>query len=147
MRPWARGAKGPLRRIAVALTGLLLSFALLSGLGHANSRYFYCDAMGLLQADPCAAAVQRDGDPAGAQLRATQLDCCEVGTFPPLPQAATPASRQVSPPALVALIPAVPDLCQLLPSSRERPNRSSGRWRAPPRSAGELRARLGVFLT
>ena len=87
VRPRARGTKGPLRRIAVALTRLLLAFALLSGLGHANSRYFYCDAMGLLQADPCAAAAQRAGDGAGAQLRATQLDCCEVGTFPPLPQA------------------------------------------------------------
>ena len=134
--------------MAVALTGILLSFALLTGLARANARYFYCDAMGLLQSDPCAAAAQRDRETEGAAaLRSTHLDCCEVGTFPPLPRGATAAASHVSPPALVGVLPAVAPLRGLPSSSRERPHRSFGRWRAPPHSAGELRARLGVFLT
>jgi hypothetical protein len=49
-----------LRRVVVALTALLLSFAFVSGLARPQGRYFYCEAMGLLASDPCAAAARSD---------------------------------------------------------------------------------------
>lgn len=139
-----------LRQIAVALTVLLLSFAMFSGTMRAGHRYFYCEAMGLMESDPCAAAAQSDGteDVAPAtEARQVHTDCCEIVAFSPMPAGTTIAGRDIPPPALAAFLPTALQRADLLASPRSRPDRSSERWRVPPRYPGELRTQLMVFLT
>lgn len=125
----------------------VLALALLTGLAHANGRYFFCEAMGLLQGDPCvaAAAIDADGDDSPS-VRATHDDCCEVLTLPPMP-----AGEELSPPVVrsspvVAAACAVPTQV-LHPSSALSTHSLHESWRAPPISARQLRAQLMVFLT
>jgi hypothetical protein len=134
----------------VALAGLVLSFAVVAGAVRAGGRYFYCDAMGMLQWDPCArGSSSRDpADPAGS-VASHHVDCCQVGTLPSLPRGSTVAASSVPPPPLRAIVP-VPDL--LLERSASGPLGPSAtsaleRWRGPPRSPAARRAELMVFLT
>ena len=143
-------ARGVLRRLAVALTALLLSLALLSGTTRARSRYFFCEAMGLMESDPCAAAADTDGTQHVApstEARERHTDCCEIVNLSPMPAGTTTAPLDVPSPGPTAILPAATLRAGLLTVPRTRPNRSSERWRVPPRSAGELRTQLMVFLT
>ena len=148
-RQGARAGKQSLRRLAAALAGLLLTFAMLTGFAQANGRYFYCEAMGLMATDPCAAAASR-GEQGGNPLteaRPGSSDCCEIVTLPSLPQGTTTASSAVPPPALVALVPAAPLLDPQFDGARARPDRARHQWRPVHRSAAQARAQLMVFLT
>ncbi len=141
------------------LTGLLLSLAILSGLARANSRYFYCDAMGLLDTDPCAAPAAQTGLSSGqgnepaegigasTELRQSHTDCCEVLTLPPMPASTTVDVPAVPPPTLASIQPAAPVLDVRALAAHASSDRAFERWRPPPASARELRAQLMVFLT
>lgn len=142
-----RAFEGMPRRIALALIGILLSFAIVSGFARANGRYFYCEAMGLMATDPCANAAQRGEQRDSTEARSAKSDCCEVITLPSLPTGATTTSLAVPPPALVALVPATPLLDLRLGDSRAHLDRGRERWRSTARSAAQARARLMVFLT
>ena len=43
-------------RAIATLAHLVLAFAVVFGIAHSGSRYFYCEALGLLPSDPCAGA-------------------------------------------------------------------------------------------
>jgi hypothetical protein len=139
--------KGP-RRAAVALGYLLLALAVVCGIAQSGSRYFYCEALGLMPSDPCVQAAH-GGDTSGCGdiLGEKLADCCEVVTLPAMPDGARAASPTVLPAALVAIVPSgwLADLQATL--ALRAPERFSERWRPPPRSAGEVCARLMVFLT
>jgi len=140
------GLKRLSQRIAVALTCVLLAFAVLGGLAHAGGRYFYCDGMGLTQSDPCS--VGHD-DKASSERSACLLrsDCCESWTLPSMPAGTMAGHRTVAAPPLVAIL-APPHLLFLQSvTSRGVALRSSEHWLRPPRLAAERRARLMVFLT
>jgi len=139
-----------LRRVAVALTALLLSLAVLAGAARARARYFYCEAMGLMETDPCAAPAKNDGaeDVATSrEVREAHTDCCEIVTLSRMPAGTTIAAQDVPPPALAAFLPAAIIRTTLLANPSAQRDRSSERWRVPPRYPGELRAQLMVFLT
>jgi hypothetical protein len=152
MRAWQRHAwarKELLRRLPVALASLLLTFAMLSSFAHANGRYFYCEAMGLMATDPCVSASPRDEGNAAplTEAREGHSDCCEVLTLPSLPQVTASASSAVPSPGLVAILPAAPLPSVQLGAPSVRPDRAREQWRPPPRSATQARAQLMVFLT
>jgi len=146
LESWMKG-KGP-RRSAVALGYLLLAFAVVCGIAQSGTRYFYCEALGLMHSDPCAQSA-RGGDTniCGNSLSEKPADCCEVVTLPAMPDGARVVSPSVLPAGLVAIVPrgwladhpATPTL--------RVPKRFFDRWRPPPRSAGEVCAQLMVFLT
>lgn len=145
-----RAVRGLPRRVGLAIVGLLLSFAILSGFARANGRYFYCEAMGMMATDPCAAAAAHRGertDGPSTEARPGHSDCCEIVTLPSLPQGTTTASSAVPSPALVALIPGAPLADLLLGRARAHPDRARERWRPLRRSAAQARAQLMVFLT
>lgn len=145
-----RAVKGLPRRVGLAIVGLLLSFALLSGFARANGRYFYCEAMGMMATDPCAAAAAHRGEQSDSPLREARpghSDCCEIVTLPSLPQGTASASSAVPPPALVALVPAAPLRDMQLGGARAHPDRAREQWRPLRRSAAQARAQLMVFLT
>jgi hypothetical protein len=133
----------------MALCSLLLTFAIVSGLARAHGRYFYCEAMGLLATDPCAAAAARGGSDVApdAEARQSDTDCCEHLVIPPTPESTTVGARVVPPPALVAILAPTSSRGEQPATAHGRLNGSLQRWRVPPRHAGELRAQLMVFLT
>jgi len=144
----ARNPKSRLRQVAVVLTGLLLSFAVLAGLARAGGRYFYCEEMRLTQWDPCSAASHKDkGDVSEGKVCPLRVDCCELWTLPSMPAGTMAEDRGVPAPALVAIIPPSQLLFEHSASDLRRLAGASGRWRIPPRPPGELRAQLMVFLT
>lgn len=137
-----------LRRYVDAVLGLALLFALISGLAHSGERYFYCEAMGMLQWDPCQQGFSDDEDARDPVDEIKSGDCCELGRFPSLPHASTTSTPGVNPPRLVAIF-ATPDLrssgcAHVLRQSSNSPMR----WPVPPPRAATLRrAELMVFLT
>jgi hypothetical protein len=143
------GTKGKrARRALVALGYLLLAFAVLSGIAQSGARFFYCEALGLMTSDPCVQAhCGGDGLDYGNSLKEKHADCCEIVTLPTTPDAARVANASVLPAALVAIVPG-DWLAQLQATPMLRATRRFvDRWRAPPRSSSEVRARLMVFLT
>ena len=137
------------RQVGAALAGILLSLWIVSGFAQANGRYFYCEAMGLMATDPCAAAASRGerGDGPLTEARPGNADCCAIVTLPSLPHGTTTASSAVPPPAMVALVPAAPLLDRLFDGARAHPDRAREQWRPVQRSAAQARAQLMVFLT
>jgi hypothetical protein len=142
------------RRVAFAIAGLSLAVAVLAGAWRSSSslvsggRYFYCEAMGFLQADPCAVRSHHDAarDP-GAEAREQPFDCCAVGTLDSAPSGTLARARTVSPPALVAII-APWELVEPRSPNDVRCSRiAHERWRPPPRTATQRRSELMVFLT
>jgi hypothetical protein len=135
------------RRLPRALTAAahwVLAFAVLFGVLHSGSRYFYCEALGLLPSDPCAAASSDAHSKTPLQtLSERTADCCEIVTLGAMPPAAQAAGPGVAPAARVAIVPA-----QWLADriDAEAPSRAFQRWRPPPRASGEVRAELMVFL-
>lgn len=137
-----------LRHVAAQLGGLLLAVALLSGLTHANARYFYCEAMGLVAVDPCAVAVsgEEQGPTRVAELRPSRFDCCEVITLPSLPASTTITTVTVPPASCTATIP-VAAVADDRHAKSTRAATDGEQRRTPPRSAAHARAQLMVFLT
>ena len=136
---------------------LVLSIAFLSGVvratgaPEAGARYFYCEAMGLMQSDPCAEAAHRGargerGEPTN-EIEEQHIDCCAVGTLPPMPGGALARAMTISAPPMLAAAWA---RASVAPSSASAPRfaaRGHERWLPPPRPPGERRAALMVFLT
>jgi hypothetical protein len=114
---------------------------------HSGSRYFYCEALGLLPTDPCAQASKGDAgkSPLGTASERTD-DCCEVITLAAMPQAAQAAGPSIAPAACVAVLPArgLADAADL-PAAAPR-DRAFDRWRPPPRAPNDVRVELRVFL-
>ncbi len=139
------------RRFAVVFASLLVSLALIAGLSRPSGRYFYCEAMGMLPFDPCAAAAAEHENSADedstATIREYHTDCCDVVNVPPAPRAASAETPTVPPPALLAVLPAL-DFTRVLPVAPPRITISTfEKWRIPPRPPGQARAQLMVFLT
>jgi hypothetical protein len=114
----------------------------------AGSRYFYCDALGLMASDPCvgAASEARAGGAEGALLTERAGDCCQIVTLAAMPQAAEAARSSVAPAALVATLLARATAQRADPRPAPGGHRAFERWRPPPRASNEARAQLMVFL-
>ena len=142
------------RAIAFAFASLVLSFAFVCGVLRATgapaagAHYFYCEAMGLLESDPCDAGAHRSdrGDPA-REVHEQHFDCCQVGTLPPMPDGTIARAPSVPAPALLAIIAPSPIVDPHSTNDLRRPARAYEKWRAPPRRPSERRAALMVFLT
>lgn len=136
-------------KVAVVATSLLLAIALLCGAFRAGGRYFYCEAMGMMLTDPCAAAAAAapDAPPPAHELRERDVDCCIVGTLPPMPAGAASREVRVGAAPFVAIVPGrvFAALAQWLVAGDHR--EASGPRAALPRPPGAARARLMVFLT
>jgi hypothetical protein len=143
---WGRSPRT--RKVAATLTGVLLTFAVVAGLAHAGGRYFYCEAMELMQSNPCVATHDDKGAGSRSTFCAFRADCCEMWTLPSMPAGTAMAQDDVvAPPGLVAVVPATELLIQQSETSFRARSRVFERWRSPPRPPGELRAQLMVFLT
>ncbi len=152
--PRARRTQRDLRAIAGALSCLVLAFAIVTGLFQANTRYFYCESMGMMREDPCAAAsaAHRDEEvqapsPKG-EISRTPFTCCSTGVLGAIPSSTTPSDVRVEPAQLVAILalPSPIDAWKLANAEASAPKRTQ--WlRIPPRLARERRARAMVFLT
>jgi hypothetical protein len=135
------------RALSRPVACLFVAVALLFGTVQAGAHYFYCEAFGLLAFDPCASA-SHEASPCPLQsLQSQPVDCCQRITVPAMPDGAGANEPSVAPAAFVAVVPAAQyAISQLgvfeVPRAFQR-----GRWRRPPRSAGDLRAELMVFLT
>jgi hypothetical protein len=143
-----------LRAIAAALSCLVLAFAIITGLFQANTRYFYCESMGMMRDDPCAAAAatRRADQPEHARASADELSqtpfsCCSTGVLGALPSSTTLDEARVAPAALVGFLslPRPIDAWTLATAASEPPR--VHRLRAPPRPVREVRAQSMVFLT
>lgn len=138
------------RRVARALSCLVLAFAVLTALFQANTRYFFCESMGLLRADPCAAAAQRDElPPATDELSRTPFTCCATGMLGAVPHATALEERRVPAAELVAVVhlPRSIDASVIRSGTTPEPLQRVHRWRIPPRPARERRAQSMIFLT
>ncbi len=141
------------RRMAGALSCLVLAFALLTALFQANTRYFFCESMGLLRADPCAAAARDDElPPATDELSRTPFTCCATGVLGAMPPSTALDETRVETAELVAVV-GLPRARQAVDAAVLRidlvPGRArrEARWRIPPRPARERRAQSMIFLT
>lgn len=143
---WQRSVRG----IARALSCLVLAFAILTGLFQANTRYFYCESMGLHRVDPCVAAAHRDElPPASDDVSRTPFTCCATGVLGEMPASTALEGVRVESAKLVAVVglPRPADAQALVSSLVPTPARRTHRLRIPPRPARELRAQSMVFLT
>jgi hypothetical protein len=132
-----------LRRVA----RLILAVAVLCGTFQAGARYFYCEALGLSSSDPCSqSAEHRERCPFDA-IDLQTIDCCSVITMPSMPDGIRGSGPSVAPAGVVAVLPAVKDANASWWSERPRESRTRDAHRKPPRSPGERRAELMVFLT
>ena len=138
-KPWPRALRAAVHTV--------LAVALFFGMVQSGSRYFYCEALGLLPTDPCAQASNGDHgkSPLGTVSERTD-DCCEVITLAAMPQAAQAAGPSVAPAACVAVLPALglADATDLAATATR--NRAFDRWRPPPRAPNDVRTQLMVFL-
>jgi hypothetical protein len=136
-----------------------VAVAVLFALVHANTRYFYCEALGLSATDPCAQAAgphsrasadaapgaPSDSCPTGA-LDRKPSDCCQVITMPSVPEGARSVEPTVPAAGVIALLPAVQLTWAAAWSEGARSAPERERWQVPPPSASERRAQLMVFL-
>ncbi|MGH7272714.1 MAG: hypothetical protein ACREJ3_19980 [Polyangiaceae bacterium] len=145
-RKSSSGAVVAVRRVAWAIAGFLLSFVMLSGIAHANARYFYCEAMGVMSTNPCSAGDRSaTGKGVGAEVRQQSADCCHLGIFAPMPEATPPPVRSIPPAALVAVMPLRAWIGGPQTSAYVEGDHAVDRWRIPSRSAAKQRA-LGMVL-
>jgi hypothetical protein len=125
---------------------LVLAVAVLFGIVHSGSRYFYCEALGLSASDPCAAASgERRGASSPETVSERAADCCEIVALEAIPRAAQAPRTCVAPaPCVAVLALPIDETARSAPPSRG--DRALARWRPPPRSSGDVRAQLMVFL-
>jgi hypothetical protein len=143
-----------LRAIAAALSCLVLAFAIITGLFQANTRYFYCESMGMMRDDPCAAAAATHRDEQQEHARAsadelsqTPFSCCSTGVLGEIPSSTALDEARVAPAQLAGILslPSPIDSWTLATAASEPPR--IHRLRSPPRPARELRAQSMIFLT
>jgi hypothetical protein len=143
-----------LRAIAAALSCLALAFAIITGLFQANTRYFYCESMGMMRSDPCASAAanhrdeQQDHRPSRRdELSQTPFSCCSTGVLGAIPSSTAFDEARVAPAQLVGFLtlPRPNDVWTLATAASEPPR--IHRLRSPPRPVREVRAQSMVFLT
>lgn len=152
--PGARRTQRNIRAIAGALSCVVLAFALVTGLFQANARYFYCESMGMMREDPCAAASaarrdeQMESPSPSGELSRTPFTCCSTGVLGAIPSSTTPGDVRVEPAQLVAIL-ALPSPIDswTLANAEASVRKGARRLRIPPRPARELRAQSMVFLT
>lgn len=144
-----RAFRKGLPRWGRALAALLFAVAMLTGLAHENSRYFYCEAMGLMATDPCAAAAEDASWEVHPFTEARQGhgDCCSVVTVPSLPGGTNAPEAAVPSAPLVAIIPAAELVGALLAAPVRGLPTVMIHGPAPPRTAAQARAVLMVFHT
>jgi hypothetical protein len=135
-----------LHRVAVALVCIVLSFAVVVGAARAGSRYFYCEAMGFMTYDPCAAENARRADDV-TTAESPQPDCCDVVHFAPLPDSTRASTPTVAASPFVAVVAAIHTIEPTLLGVRRSDDSARHRWRLSPRPPRETRAKLMVFLT
>jgi hypothetical protein len=135
------------RVVLIGAVRLLLALAVVCGTVQAGAHYFYCEGVGFSASDPCAARA-REGDrcPLNSAERQS-IDCCAVISLPSMPDAAREHEHTVQPAGVVAVMPAG-QYASTRPEVGEKGfARRAERWCRPPRSPGELRVQLMVFLT
>jgi hypothetical protein len=147
-----------LRAAARRVWCLMVAVIVVCGFVHAKARYFYCEALGLSATDPCVqasahrhssratAGAPSESCPGGALDRAPS-DCCQILSMPSVPEGARSVEPTVPAAGVGALLPAVELTSAGSWSGSSHAALDRGRWRGPPRSAGERRAQLMVFLT
>jgi hypothetical protein len=136
------------RRAVSVVAHCILAIAVVFGMVHAGSRYFYCEALGLLPSDPCAAAASSEGHGKSglSVLGEPTEDCCEVVTLAAMPRAAQAAGPGIAPAPWVAVIPAFRLERMAASAVPAVHDRTFEQWRPPPRTSNDLRAQLSVFL-
>jgi hypothetical protein len=142
-----RPSRRPLPHPVAVAARLVLAFAVLFGIAQSGSRYFYCEALGLLPSDPCAeAATEGHGKSPLGTLSEHHADCCEIVTLAAMPRAAQAAGPSVAPAPLVAVLPALRPEGAIDSAAPSCLDRGFERWRPPPRASNDVRAQLMVFL-
>jgi hypothetical protein len=135
------------RRVAVAIAGLVLSLAVVTGLVSAGGRVYYCQAMRTLGFDPCGVAEHGRSADGERSACPSHADCCETWTLPSMPAATAASDPPVAPAPLVSIMAPSEVLAALFERGPAAPAvRSLERWRVPPRPPGEERSHLMVFL-
>jgi hypothetical protein len=74
------------------------------------------------------------------------FDCCSVITLPSMPQGASVDEVNIAPASVIAILPAREYGGQRTGTVADGFARGMERWERPPRSGGDLRAQLMVFL-
>jgi hypothetical protein len=138
-RKLARSARSTGRGLLTAVIAAVLVLGVL----RAGSRYFYCDAMGTVFANPCCGGAHHE-DADSAQMEARPDDCCKARSLGSLPFASIPMLP--SPPA--APFVAVVQNHAVAPLQVSPPRRAIGAKPTgpPPISLSTHRTRLMVFL-
>jgi hypothetical protein len=126
---------------------LLLAVAVVCGTVQAGARYFYCEALGLSLSDPCAQGVEHRDQCPLASLDRPDVDCCSLLRIRSMPEGARASEPTVPPAGVIAVLPAIEGASGRSSRGGIRAVRATARWRKPPRSSGERRAELMVFLT
>jgi hypothetical protein len=145
--PTSRAATWP-RQVVLAATRALLAFVVVAGIVHSGARYFYCEALGLADVDPCLRGSSARGAPCPVKaLEESHADCCDIIRLPSVPSGTGLEGPRVHPAAVLALVPAALDGHRVFDDAPRAGALAFERWRIPPRSAGRARARLMVFLT
>jgi hypothetical protein len=146
MRPLVPTAFRIPHRSAIARVWcLVVAVAVLFGVAHAGSRYFYCESLGLSMTDPCAHEARQAACPLPSIDRAP-FDCCQVITMPSMPEGARAVEPTIPSASVVAILPPVSGAVEASRASA-RVAWEGERWRGPPRASRERRAQLMVFLT
>jgi hypothetical protein len=136
------------RRLALALARLLFALVVVAGMTHSGTRYFYCEALGLMANDPCVEGSRSDGErcPTGA-LSGHRDDCCEIVSLPSVPNGAHWERLRVPAASVVAIVPAERFVGRALDAEPNVRSFALARWREPPRFPQRARSELMVFLT
>jgi hypothetical protein len=144
-----RPTRRMVRSIGIALSCLVLAFAIVTGLFQANTRYFYCESMGLLRVDPCVATAHRDElPPPTDEVSRTPFTCCATGVLGAIPSATSLDELRIPSAKLVGVVvPPSAIVAPMVASGLVPEQRRAHRERIPPRPARELRAQSMVFLT
>lgn len=118
----------------------LAILALLFASVQTTHHYFYCEAMGLLQADPCGRVEHAEH---GVALTPSDYDCCHVVTTPSLPNATGVASSAIRPALVTRLSRSPVDTHTSSSAAFAYPGHGE---RGPPPPT-RRRAELMIFLT
>jgi hypothetical protein len=140
-----RRTRGLPRALVLGAARLLLALAVICGAVQSGARYFYCEAVGLSTSDPCAAVARAGGACPFETVRRQSIDCCSIVTLPSMPDGARARERTVAAAGVVEVLPAREYVAS--PFRVEGSPRRAFRIERPPRSGGELRTQLMVFLT
>ena len=129
-----------MRRLVAYLLRVIACVVVITATARTSSHYFYCEAMGVMQQDPCRTSAHPASLP---EASAPLADCCRMITVAPVPRGLTASSPAIAPAAFIVL-------AALPMRAHEGVVPPRARWLrgpAPPRLASDRRAELMVFLT